>query len=62
MAGMTVAPRRWLARLAAAAGLLVTVVALLLAPATPASAHAVLVEQQPGRLRRGAERARPRWC
>ena len=47
MAGMTVAPRRWAARLAAAAGLLVAVVALLLAPATPASAHAVLVSSSP---------------
>ncbi|MEU5912783.1 copper resistance protein CopC [Micromonospora sp. NPDC047527] len=47
MAGMTVAPRRWIARLAAAAGLLVTVVALLIAPATPASAHAVLSRTSP---------------
>ncbi|WP_433118346.1 copper resistance CopC/CopD family protein [Micromonospora sp. CA-246542] len=47
MAGMTVAPRRWAARLAAAAGLLVTVVALLIAPATPASAHAVLSSSSP---------------
>lgn len=47
MAGMTVAPRRWMARLAAAAGLLVTVVALLIAPATPASAHAVLSSSSP---------------
>ncbi|PWR08667.1 copper resistance protein CopC [Micromonospora acroterricola] len=47
MAGMTVAPRRWLARLAATAGLLVTVVALLIAPATPASAHAVLESSSP---------------
>ncbi|MBM0231427.1 copper resistance protein CopC/CopD [Micromonospora sp. STR1_7] len=47
MAGMTVAPRRWVARLAAAAGLLVTVVALLIAPATPASAHAVLSSSSP---------------
>ncbi|MEV7328856.1 copper resistance protein CopC [Micromonospora sp. NPDC093244] len=47
MAGMTVAPRRWIARLAAAAGLLVTVVALLIAPATPASAHAVLSSSSP---------------
>ncbi|MBM0278323.1 copper resistance CopC/CopD family protein [Micromonospora tarensis] len=47
MAGMTVAPRRWAARLAAAAGLLVTVVALLIAPATPASAHAVLESTSP---------------
>ncbi|MBQ0900534.1 copper resistance CopC/CopD family protein [Micromonospora sp. U21] len=47
MAGMIVAPRRWLARLAAVAGLLVTVVALLIAPATPASAHAVLQSSSP---------------
>ncbi|MFG1650928.1 copper resistance CopC/CopD family protein [Micromonospora sp. NPDC049275] len=47
MAGMTVAPRRWIARLAAAAGLLVTAVALLIAPATPASAHAVLSSTSP---------------
>ncbi|MCX4474073.1 Copper transport protein YcnJ precursor [Micromonospora sp. MW-13] len=40
-------PRRRLARVAALAGLLVTVVALLLAPATPASAHAVLVSSSP---------------
>ncbi len=44
---MTVALRRWLARLAATAGLLVTVVALLIAPATPASAHAVLESSSP---------------
>ncbi|MGC5289898.1 copper resistance CopC/CopD family protein [Micromonospora sp. DT231] len=47
MAGMTVAPRRWITRLAAAAGLLVAVVALLIAPATPASAHAVLESTSP---------------
>ncbi|WP_405094684.1 copper resistance CopC/CopD family protein [Micromonospora sp. NBC_01412] len=51
MAGMTAAnlrpPRRRLARVGALAGLLVTVVALLLAPATPASAHAVLVSSSP---------------
>ncbi|SCL29152.1 copper transport protein [Micromonospora nigra] len=41
---MTAALRR---RLAALAGLLVTVVALLVAPATPASAHAVLVSTSP---------------
>ncbi|MFI1192444.1 copper resistance CopC/CopD family protein [Micromonospora sp. NPDC020750] len=40
-------PRRRLARVGAIAGLLVTVVALLLAPATPASAHAVLVSSSP---------------
>ncbi|MDG4779501.1 copper resistance protein CopC [Micromonospora sp. WMMD961] len=47
MAGMTVAPRRWLARLAVAVGLLVTVGALLIAPATSASAHAVLESSSP---------------
>ncbi|MER7889404.1 copper resistance protein CopC [Micromonospora sp. NPDC094482] len=47
MIGMTAAPRRWLARLCATAGLLVTVVALLIAPAGPASAHAVLVSSSP---------------
>ncbi|WFE49990.1 copper resistance protein CopC [Micromonospora sp. WMMD1155] len=47
MAGMTVAPRRWLARLAVAAGLLVTLGALLIAPATSASAHAVLQSSSP---------------
>ncbi len=44
---MTAAPRRWLARLTAAAGLLVVLVALLVAPAGPASAHAVLVSSSP---------------
>ncbi|MFC4145672.1 copper resistance CopC/CopD family protein [Micromonospora mangrovi] len=52
MTGMTAAvsrrhDRRWLAQVGAAAGLLLTVVALLLAPATPASAHAVLVSSSP---------------
>ncbi|MFI7576287.1 copper resistance CopC/CopD family protein [Micromonospora sp. NPDC049497] len=47
MIAMTAAHRRWSARLAATAGLLVTVVALLLAPAEPASAHAVLVSSSP---------------
>ncbi|MGN9808299.1 copper resistance CopC/CopD family protein [Micromonospora sp. BQ11] len=47
MTAMTAAHRRWSARFAAAAGLLVTVVALLLAPAAPASAHAVLVSSSP---------------
>ncbi|MEV0806604.1 copper resistance protein CopC [Micromonospora sp. NPDC050200] len=47
MAGMNVVDRRWFARLGTAAGLLVTLVALLLAPATPASAHAVLVSSSP---------------
>ncbi|MCW3843938.1 copper resistance protein CopC/CopD [Micromonospora yasonensis] len=41
------ADRRWAARLGAVAGLLVTLVGLLLAPATPASAHAVLVSSSP---------------
>ncbi|MFG2056707.1 copper resistance CopC/CopD family protein [Micromonospora sp. NPDC048930] len=41
------ADRRWVARLGAVAGLLITLVALLLAPATPASAHAVLVSTSP---------------
>ncbi|MEU6073433.1 copper resistance protein CopC [Micromonospora sp. NPDC047074] len=47
MAGMSVANHRWIARLIATAGLLVTVVALLIAPAGPASAHAVLVSSSP---------------
>ncbi|MCM0678890.1 copper resistance protein CopC/CopD [Micromonospora phytophila] len=47
MAGMTAANRRRLARFSATVGLLVTVVALLLAPAGPASAHAVLVSSSP---------------
>lgn len=44
---MSVANRRPIARLLAVAGLLVTVVALLIAPAGPASAHAVLVSSSP---------------
>lgn len=44
---MNVANRRPIARLLAIAGLLVTVVALLIAPAGPASAHAVLVSSSP---------------
>ncbi|MGK5442240.1 copper resistance CopC/CopD family protein [Micromonospora sp. URMC 105] len=47
MAGMNVVDRRWVVRLGTAAGLLVTLVALLLAPAGPASAHAVLVSSSP---------------
>ncbi|MEH0818643.1 MULTISPECIES: copper resistance CopC/CopD family protein [unclassified Micromonospora] len=47
MAGMNVVDRRWVARLGTAAGLLVTLVALLLAPAGPASAHAVLASSSP---------------
>ncbi|MFD2764430.1 copper resistance CopC/CopD family protein [Micromonospora eburnea] len=41
------ADRRWAARWGTVAGLLVTLVALLLAPATPASAHAVLASTSP---------------
>ncbi|MGC5661660.1 copper resistance CopC/CopD family protein [Micromonospora sp. WMMD723] len=44
---MNAVDRRRLARLGAAAGLLVTLVALLLAPAGPASAHAVLSSSSP---------------
>ncbi|TDB74373.1 copper resistance protein CopC [Micromonospora sp. KC721] len=44
---MNVVDRRRSVRLGAAAALLVTLVALLLAPATPASAHAVLVSSSP---------------
>ncbi|WP_207921449.1 copper resistance protein CopC [Micromonospora sp. KC721] len=47
MAVMNVVDRRRSVRLGAAAALLVTLVALLLAPATPASAHAVLVSSSP---------------
>ncbi|MFF5218972.1 copper resistance CopC/CopD family protein [Micromonospora sp. NPDC000442] len=47
MGGMTAAHRRRFARLAATAGLLVTVVALLLVSASPASAHAVLSSSSP---------------
>ncbi|TDC80823.1 copper resistance protein CopC [Micromonospora sp. KC606] len=47
MAIMNMVDRRWSVRLGVAAGLLVTLVALLLAPATPASAHAVLVSSSP---------------
>ncbi|MFG3701505.1 copper resistance CopC/CopD family protein [Micromonospora sp. NPDC047620] len=47
MTGMSVANRRRFARLTAAAGLLIAVVALLIAPAGPASAHAVLVSSSP---------------
>ncbi|MEH1053790.1 copper resistance protein CopC [Micromonospora sp. CPCC 206171] len=47
MAGMNVVDRRWFARLGTAVGLLVTLVALLLAPAAPASAHAVLASSSP---------------
>ncbi|MEU7614528.1 copper resistance protein CopC [Micromonospora rifamycinica] len=44
---MNAVDRRWLARTGAAAGLLVTLVALLLAPAGPAAAHAVLASSSP---------------
>lgn len=44
---MSVANRRWFTRLTAAAGLLVAVVALLIAPAGPARAHAVLASSSP---------------
>ncbi|NLU80111.1 copper resistance protein CopC/CopD [Micromonospora sp. HNM0581] len=47
MGVMTAAHRRRFARLAATAGLLVAVVALLLVPAGPASAHAVLSSSSP---------------
>ncbi|MER5332788.1 copper resistance protein CopC [Micromonospora sp. NPDC002717] len=47
MTGMSVANRRRFARLTAAVGLLIAVVALLIAPAGPASAHAVLVSSSP---------------
>ncbi|WFE48539.1 copper resistance protein CopC [Verrucosispora sp. WMMD1129] len=47
MGVMTAAHRRRFARLAATAGLLVAVVALLLVPASPASAHAVLSSSSP---------------
>ncbi|MFI9644584.1 copper resistance CopC/CopD family protein [Micromonospora sp. NPDC051925] len=44
---MNAVDRRWLARMGAVAGLLVTLVALLLTPAGPASAHAVLSSSSP---------------
>lgn len=44
---MNAVDRRWLARTGAAAGLLVTLVALLLAPGGPAAAHAVLASSSP---------------
>ncbi|MBQ1052846.1 copper resistance protein CopC/CopD [Micromonospora sp. C51] len=47
MGVMTAAHRRRFARLAATAGLLVAVVTLLLVPASPASAHAVLSSSSP---------------
>lgn len=61
MAGMNVVDRRWVARLGTAAGLLVTLVALLLAPAVPASAHAVLASSSPV-ASAVVPSARPRWC
>ncbi|WP_184533973.1 copper resistance CopC/CopD family protein [Micromonospora polyrhachis] len=47
MSGMTVAKNRWPARVAATFGLLVMALALLVAPGTPASAHAVLASSSP---------------
>ncbi|NJP33667.1 copper resistance CopC/CopD family protein [Micromonospora thermarum] len=47
MTDMTAALRRWFGRLSAATGLLFVLVALLVAPAGPASAHAVLVSSSP---------------
>ncbi|MGN9778702.1 copper resistance CopC/CopD family protein [Micromonospora sp. H33] len=47
MTDMTAALRRWFGRFTAAAGLLFVLVALLVAPAGPASAHAVLVSSSP---------------
>jgi copper transport protein len=44
---MIAANRRWLARTGAGLGLLLATLALLLGPATPASAHAVLVSSSP---------------
>ncbi|WP_234359599.1 copper resistance protein CopC [Plantactinospora sp. BC1] len=47
MSGMIAANRRWLARAGASLGLLLAALALLLGPAVPASAHAVLVSSSP---------------
>ncbi|MEO3929710.1 copper resistance protein CopC [Micromonosporaceae bacterium B7E4] len=47
MSGMIAANRRWLARAGASLGLLLAALALLLGPAAPASAHAVLVSSSP---------------
>jgi copper transport protein len=47
MSGMTAANRRWMSRAGAMLGLLFTTFALLLGPASPASAHAVLVSSSP---------------
>ncbi|WP_225945544.1 copper resistance CopC/CopD family protein [Plantactinospora soyae] len=47
MSGMIAANRRWLARAGASLGLLLAALALLLGPALPASAHAVLVSSSP---------------
>ncbi|MEN3611562.1 copper resistance protein CopC [Plantactinospora sp. ZYX-F-223] len=47
MSGMIAANRRWLARTGASLGLLLAALALLLGPAAPASAHAVLVSSSP---------------
>jgi copper transport protein len=47
MSVMTVARRRWLSRGAAGLGLLLATLGMLLGPASPASAHAVLVSTSP---------------
>ncbi|MBF9127446.1 copper resistance protein CopC/CopD [Plantactinospora sp. S1510] len=47
MSDMIAANRRWLARAGAGIGLLLAALALLLGPAMPASAHAVLVSSSP---------------
>ncbi|MFC6017833.1 copper resistance CopC/CopD family protein [Plantactinospora solaniradicis] len=47
MSGMIAANRRWLARAGAGVGLVLAALALLLGPAMPASAHAVLVSSSP---------------
>lgn len=47
MSDMIAANRRWMARAGASFGLLLAALALLLGPAAPASAHAVLVSSSP---------------
>ncbi|MDG4767480.1 copper resistance protein CopC [Solwaraspora sp. WMMD406] len=47
MCGMTAATNRWASRLAAVAGLLMAALPVVLLPAAPASAHAVLVSTSP---------------
>ncbi|MFI6758867.1 copper resistance CopC/CopD family protein [Micromonospora sp. NPDC050417] len=47
MSGMTAAQRRWVSRAGAMLGLLLATFALLFGPASPASAHAVLVSSSP---------------